>query len=175
MKRISEKEIFKTKLFTLKDITLETNRNTTVTYQILEKADTSLIVPLLDNNTVILIKEYFYAVDQWLIGLPKGRIENGSNPLETANRELQEEVGYKAQNLDKLGTLTMSPGYQTQKTHVFLARDLIKSKLSGDEDYKIEVIKYPLDKFEDLIDQGLLNESRAIAALYLTQRFLEKN
>ncbi len=172
MKRISEKEIFKTKLFTVKDIILKTDENKTVTYQILEKTDTSLIVPLLNNQTVLLIREYFYAIDQWLIGLPKGRIEKDSDPLETANRELQEEIGYKAQNLDKLGTLTMSPGYSTQKTHVFLARDLIKSKLSGDEDYKIEVIKYPLDKFEDLIDQGLLNESRAITALYLTRRFL---
>ena len=57
MKRISEKEVFKTKLFTVKNIVLETDRNSTVTYQILEKADTSLIVPLLDNKTVLLIKD----------------------------------------------------------------------------------------------------------------------
>lgn len=170
-KRIGEKVIFKTKLFTLKDIDIQFN-NKKVTYQILEKRDTALIVPINKKGELILVREYFYAIDEYQWCLPKGSIEKGHDDLTTANKELQEEIGFKAGKLDKLGVLTMSPGYLTQRTHVFLAQDLTESKLEGDEEEELEVIKYPFDKFEELIDQGKLTEARAIAALYLAKRFL---
>jgi ADP-ribose diphosphatase len=173
IKRIGEKEIFKTKLFTIKDITLQSDSQTVV-YQILEKNNTALLVPVLPNGDVIFVKEYFAAIDEYQLALPKGRVEDGDNELERANKELQEEVGYKAAILTKLAVVTMSPGYLTQKTHVFLAQDLIESSLEGDELEKLEVVTYPLEKFEELIDKGKLTESRVIAALYLAKRKLAR-
>lgn len=174
MKRLSEKEIFKTKVFTIKDIVLETTSGKKVTYQILEKKDTALIVPLLNNTTLLLTREYFYAIDRYQLSLPKGRIDEGESELQAANRELQEEIGFKSQNLVNLGELTMSPGYLTQKTHIFLARDLVRSKIPGDEEEEIEVINYPFSDFEKLIDEGKLTEARVIAALYLARRYMDK-
>lgn len=171
MKRISEKTVFKNKVFHIKDLVIKLNKKI-FNFSILEKDNTSLLVPLTNNNKVIFIKEYFAAIDKYQVALPKGRIENGLNELETANKELQEEIGYKANRLDKIATLTMSPGYFTQKTNVFLARDLIKSKLPGDEDSISEIFEYPLTKFEELIETGQLTESRMISALFLTKRFL---
>lgn len=171
-KRIGEKVIFQTNLFTLKDIDIEFDHKK-VTYQILEKSDTSLIVPINENGELILVKEYFCAIDEYQLGLPKGKIDESHDDSTTANKELQEEIGFKAGKLDKLGTLTMSPGYLTQKTHIFLARDLTESKLDGDEEETLEVIYYPFNKFEELIDQGKLTEARMIAALYLARRFLK--
>lgn len=173
-RRLREKVIFQTKVFTLKDIDIEFDHKK-VTYQILEKPDTSLIVPINEKGELILVREYFYAVDEYQLGLPKGKIDKGHDDLITANKELQEEIGFKAGKLDKLGTVTMSPGYLTQKTHIFLARELTESKLEGDEEETLEVVYYPFDKFEELIDQKELTEARMIAALYLTRRFLEKN
>lgn len=172
-KRVGEKVIFQTKLFTLKDIDIEFDHKK-VTYQILEKADTSLMVPINEKGELVLVKEYFCAIDEYQLGLPKGKIDPGHNDLATANKELQEEIGFKAGKLDKLGTLTMSPGYLTQKTHIFLARELTESKLDGDEEEALEVVYYPFDKFEELIDQDKLTESRMIAALYLARSFLKK-
>src|SRR3989344_2461774 len=120
-KRLKEKEIFKTKLFTIKDIDIDFNGER-VTYQIVEKRDTALIVPITPDGKLILLKEYFAAIDEYQFSLPKGRVEKGEKELDTANKELQEEAGYKAKSLKNLGTLTMSPGYLTQKTHVFLVR-----------------------------------------------------
>ncbi len=173
IKRVGEKDIFKTKLFTIKDIVLQKEDGDEVTYQIMEKADTALIVPIDKNNNLLLVKEYFYAIEEYQLGLPKGRIDPGLNDTETANKELQEEIGYKAKKLDKLGVLTMSPGYLTQKTHVFLARDLIPSKLTGDEIEELEIIHHPFEDFEQLIEQGKLTEGRMIAALYLARKFLK--
>ncbi len=175
IKRLREKEIFKTKLFTIKDIDLQLENGNEVTYQIMEKADTALIVPINSNGELILVKEYYYAINEYQYGLPKGRIELGSDDLETANKELQEEIGYKANKLDELGVLTMSPGYLTQKTHVFLARDLVPSRLEGDEPEQLEIIEYPFANFEELIAEGKLTESRMIAALFLAKKFMESS
>ncbi len=174
MKRIGEKEIFKTKLFRIKDIDIQTRDDKHVTYQILEKRDAALIVPITEQGNILLINEYFAAIDEYQLSLPKGRIEEGSNELETANKELQEEVGYRAKKIEFLGAVTMSPGYLKQRTHIFLARDLVESKLPGDEDEELEVSEYPFSQFEDLIEKGKITEARVITALFLARSYLKK-
>lgn len=172
-KRIGEKIIFQTKLFTIKDIDIAYDHKQ-ITYQIIEKNNTALIVPINEKGELILVREYFSAIDEYQLGLPKGKIDSDHDDLTTANKELQEEIGLKAGRLDKLRIVTMSPGYMTQKTHIFLARDLTENKMEGDEEEVLEVIHYPFDKFEELIDQGKLTESRMITALFLAKRFLNK-
>lgn len=172
IKRISEKEIFKTKIFTIKELELELDTGRRVTRQILDKGDTSLIVPLTNYKELILVREYFPAIDEYQLGLPKGRIDRGKNPIETANKELQEEIGFKANKLYELGVLTMSPGYISQKTYIFLARELTVSKLIGDEMEELEVVLYPFEKFEELITQKKITEARMIAALFLAKNFI---
>lgn len=169
IKRIDEKEVFRTKFMTVKDIELSSPKGKT-TYQIVEKRDTALIVPLTNNLEVIFVKEFFVAINEYGLSLPKGRIDEGSDPFKTASKELQEEIGYNANKLKKLVVFTMSPGYLTQRTHVFLAQDLVESKLNGDELEPLEIIKYPLNEFERLIEDGQLNEARVIAALYLAKK-----
>ncbi|MEK6888108.1 MAG: NUDIX domain-containing protein [Candidatus Aenigmatarchaeota archaeon] len=169
--KLGEKEIFKTKLFTVKDINLKFGKKH-VTYQIVEKRDTAPAVPVQDGK-LFLIKEYFTAINETQISLPKGRIENGEDEVETVNKELQEEINYKASKLDKLAVLTMSPGYLTQKTHVFLARNLTKSKQKGDEEEKPKLFVCNFNDFEKLIKNGELTEARAIAALYLAKNFMK--
>lgn len=171
-KRLSEKTIFQNKVFQIKDIEVELNGKHKA-FSILEKGNTALLVPITLNNEVVFIKEYFAAIDEYQVALPKGRIEKGLNELETANKELQEEIGYKANKLTHIATLTMSPGYMTQKTFVYLAENLIKSKLEGDEDNIDEILTYPLADFENLIDQEKLTESRMISALFLARKHLE--
>jgi hypothetical protein len=90
-----------------------------------------------------------------------------------ANRELQEEVGYRADRLDFLGELRPWSKYLAVRTRVYLARDLRESALPGDEAYEIGVERVPLAAFEALVDQGRLRDARAIAALHLARRFLE--
>lgn len=174
VKRQNEKEIFKSKIFTIKELELELESGKRVTRQILEKGDSALIVPITNNKELILVKEYFPAINEYQLGLPKGRIDPGMDAFATANKELQEEIGYKAKKLDELAVLTLSPGYITQKTHIFLARELVESKLVGDELEELEIVLYPFDKFEELFTQKKITEARMIAALYLARKFLKK-
>ena len=172
VKRVGEREIFKTKLFTIKDVDLVSQKGN-FTFQILEKRDTAMIVPVLGED-VLFIKEYFAAIDAYSLSIPKGQIDEGHEMLVTANKELQEEIGFKAGKIDYLTTLTMSPGYLTQKTHVFIAQELTESKLDGDEIEELEVVRYPFAKFEELIEKGEITEARVIAALFLAQKKLQE-
>jgi len=174
IKRVGEKVIFQTKFFTIKDVDLANDAGTRGTYQIIEKGKSALIVPLLGDQ-VVLVREYFPAIDKYQLGLPKGRIDEGRDEISTANKELQEEIGYKAEKIDLLGILTMSPGYIKHDTHIFLARDLVESKLVGDEMEVLEVVKYPFVDFEGLINRGEITEARMIAALFMAKSFLVDN
>ncbi len=174
VKRVGERVAFQGNIFTLKHVDFELEGKK-ITYEIAEKNDTAMMVPLTKNGSILFVKEYFAAINEHQLGLPKGRVENSENPLETANKELQEEIGYKAGKLAKLGVLTITPGYFTQKTHVFLATELTESKILGDELEELEVIEHPLAKFEELIGSGQLTEARMIAALYMAKKFLDQS
>lgn len=172
-KRLTRRDIFKTKLFTIKDVDLQYKNGKIKTHQIIEKPDVSIIVPLTKDGQILFVREYSTAHDEYRLDLPGGKIEPDDTPSDTAIKELQEEIGYKPGKLDELGMLTISPGYITQKSHIFLARELVKSKLEGDEEEELEIVEYPFEKFEELIESGELNEARAIAALYLARKFLK--
>jgi len=173
-KRLSTKEIFQRGRFLLKDVDLELDNGDKVTFQYWDKRDTAMIVPLTKEGEIIFITEYQVAHDIPMLSLPKGRIEDGELSVDIANKELQEEIGYKATTLDKIATFTTIPGYISGKTHVYLARDLVESKLKGDETWTLTLSRYPLKNFERLVDEKRLTESRMIASLYEARRFLSR-
>jgi len=146
-----------------------------VTFQFWDKADSAIIVPVLDNGDVIFIREYQAAFDSQMLSLPKGRVEKNEDPIEVASKELQEEIGYKANSLEKIVEVTINPGYISGKTHIYLARNLVENRLQGDEVWEITITKYPLKNFEELIDKGELTEARIITALYEARRFLKNS
>lgn len=175
VKRISTKKIFQKGRFLIRDVNIKLESGKIATFQFWDKADSAMIVPVLDNGDVIFIREYQVAFDTLMLSLPKGRIEENEVSMEVANKELQEEIGYKANSLEKIAIVTISPGYISSKTHIYLARDLVESSLEGDEVWEVTTTKYPLKNFEELIDKKELNEARMITALYETRRFLKKN
>jgi ADP-ribose diphosphatase len=131
-----------------------------------------IIVPLLDRDTVLLVREYAAGLQRYELGLPKGRIEAGEAVYDAANRELKEEVGYGAGRLHQLTTLSLAPNYLEHTTEVVVAEDLYAEKLPGDEPEELEVVSWRLDKLDELIAGGECSEARSIAALFMTQRYL---
>jgi ADP-ribose diphosphatase len=131
-----------------------------------------LVVPMLDSETVLLIREYAAGSDDYQLGLPKGRIEPGEDPLQAADREMREEVGYGARDLRLLKTLSIAPAYIQHQTHIVLAQDLFADKQPGDEPEPIEVVPWRLADWPSLMARPDLTEARSIAALYLTREFL---
>src|SRR5690349_535857 len=136
--------------------------------------DGTMVVALTAKGEVLLQTEFSPAYDRPVYYLPGGGIEEGETALESADRELQEEAGYKAERLDYLGELYPFMKYLHGCFHLFLARDLTPNKLQGDETTEIIVKPIPFADFEQLIADGRLQDSNVITALYMARNFLAK-
>ena len=133
-----------------------------------------VVVPMLDAQTVLLVREYAAGVHRYELGLVKGRIDAGESPVEAANRELMEEAGYGARNVTVLRGLTLAPSYMSHQTHLVLARDLYPQRLAGDEPEELEVVPWRLDALGELILREEFSEGRSIAALFIAREWLQQ-
>jgi len=131
-----------------------------------------MIVAMLDEEHAVLIEEYCGGTDEYELSLPKGLIEPGEDILAAANRELKEEAGFGAHQLELLTELSLSPGYMSQKIQVVLATDLYPETLLGDEPEPMRVDKVNLRELSSLIEHPQFSEGRALAALYLVRDLL---
>ena len=133
-----------------------------------------IVVAMLDDETVVMVKEYAAGLHHYELGLVKGRLEIGESILEGAQRELKEEAGYGAKNLEELTVLSLAPGYMTHITHVVLARDLYPDKLVGDEPEELEIVPWPIADLHTLVQRPDCTEGRSIAALFIAREFLQR-
>jgi len=131
-----------------------------------------IIVPMRDDDTVLLVREYGVGVDRYELGLPKGRLDRDETVEQGANRELKEEIGFGARHLKILSTLSLSPAYMTSMTHVVLAQDLYPERLQGDEPEELEVVPWKLSELHTLLGHEEVSEGRSIAALFIAREFL---
>ena len=133
-----------------------------------------MVAPMLDDDTVLLIREYAVGLEQYELGLPKGVIDAGEDNLTAANRELQEEAGFAARQFQSLKTLATAPGYLSHTIDLIVAEDLYASRLDGDEPEPLEVVPWKLSELDTLLTRNDCNSARTIAALYLVRDFLQQ-
>ena len=133
-----------------------------------------VVVPMLDEETVLLVREYAAGVHRYELGLVKGRIDAGESPIEAANRELMAEAGYGARDLQVLRSITLAPVYMSHQTHLVLARDLYPQRLPGDEPEELEVVPWKLDDLGELILREDFSEGRTIASLFIAREWLRQ-
>jgi len=164
------------KVFKIEQLDLEFSNGEKRTYERLRSRGLGavIVVPMIDDDTVLLISEYAAGLHHYELGLVKGRREAGESVLESAERELKEEVGYGAHKLVELTTLSLAPGYMTHTTQVVLASDLYPEKLVGDEPEELEIIPWPLADLHTLVQRPDCTEGRSIAALYIARDYLQQ-
>ncbi len=134
-----------------------------------------MIVPMLDENTMLLVREYCAGTHSYELGFPKGLIDPGELAQEAANRELKEEIGYGADKLTSIREVMMAPAFFNAKMTIFLAQGLYEEKLVGDEPEPLEVVPWQLDNYQALLDETNFNEARSIAALMLVKDYFTAN
>ncbi|QFU24923.1 ADP compounds hydrolase NudE [Shewanella eurypsychrophilus] len=132
-----------------------------------------MVVPVLNGETLLLGREYAAGTHTYELGFPKGLIDPGEEAHEAANRELQEEIGFGAKKLTHLMEVSLAPGYFSSKMQIFIAEDLYESVLEGDEPEPIEMVPWPLNQWQSLLEQDDFSESRSISALFLAQKYLK--
>lgn len=131
-----------------------------------------LVVPMLDDNTMLLVREYAAGLHNYQLGFPKGLIDPGETPEQAANRELREEIGYGAKQLITLKSVTMAPAFFSASMTLFVGLDLYPEQLVGDEPEPLEIVPWKLSDADALLAQPDFTEARSVAALLLLQRWL---
>ena len=129
-----------------------------------------MVVPFLDPDTLLLVREYAAGLHNYQLGFPKGLIDPGETPEQAANRELKEEIGYGAGELIALKSVTMAPQFFSATMHIYIARNLYPEQLPGDEPEPLELVPWQLQNIDALLEQDDFTEARSIAALLLMLR-----
>ena len=131
-----------------------------------------MVVPV-HGEEFLLGREYAAGTHSYELGFPKGLVDPGETHAQAANRELQEEIGFGARKLTHLMELSLAPGYFASKMQIFVAEDLYESRLQGDEPEPIELVRWPLSQWSELLLEDDFSESRSVSALFLAQKHLK--
>lgn len=131
-----------------------------------------VVVPMLDHETVLLVREYAAGLHRYELGLVKGRMDARETPVQAANRELKEEAGYGARRLDVLRAMSLAPTYMSHQSWLVLARDLYPERLPGDEPEELEVVPWKLAALDQLMLREDFSEGRSLAGLFIAREWL---
>ncbi len=133
------------------------------------------VVAITKNNEVVLVKQYRHGVQEVLLELPGGVVDDGENPLEGAKRELMEETGYSAGNIIEVGRLYPNPAIQQNTLYCYLATDV---ELTGeqhlDDAEEIEVQLVPLEELIEMTRQGKFLHALNVAVLFQALAYLKR-
>jgi ADP-ribose pyrophosphatase len=157
-------------------LTIELPDGARVKREVVQHPGAVAIVPLVrrgDAWEVLLVRQFRTAANRPMLEIPAGTLEPGEAPDLAAIRELQEETGHKPGKLDSLGGEYTAPGYTTEFIHLYLATNLTESRLTGDADEFIEIVRLPLDEAVRRVVAGEIQDGKTMAGLLLAARRVE--
>jgi ADP-ribose pyrophosphatase len=163
---IDSKEVFSGRVFS---VTVDTVREAEHTYvrEVVHHAGSAVILPAFDDGTIALVKQYRHPAVKYLLELPAGTLNDRERPEVGAARELEEELGLRAGNLEKLSEFFVSPGFCEEKMWIYLATDLTPTTQRLDEDEFIEMIRLPIDGALQMVADGEIEDAKTIIGLLL--------
>jgi ADP-ribose diphosphatase len=181
-KHLQKPEILKvetvasSRLFTIESVDLTFSNGVQRVYERMRPSNREavMIVPVIGDD-LLLIHEYAVGIDSYELGFPKGLIDPGETVFEAANRELMEEVGYGAHQLEFLTKLTMAPSYFSSRMNIVIAKGLYPQSLEGDEPEPLPQTRWPISRMLELLKEPDFNEARNVSALFLAHDFLTRN
>ena len=169
-RRLSSRRVYTGKVLSLDLDEVEEPGGVHTRREVVRHAGSVAVLAVQDDGTIVLVRQYRYPVDDYVWELPAGRLDEGESPEEAAQRELQEEIGFKAGTLRRIAFFHTTPGFCDESMHVFRATGLRASKAEGDEDERIEVQAFSLADLEAMIDRGEIREGKTLVAILLELR-----
>ena len=131
-------------------------------------------VPLLSNGKIILIRQYRYPLRKVMIELPAGKLERGEKPEMCAIRELEEEIGYKANKITFLTNIHPAIGFANEKMWLYFAKDLKKTNQKLDSDEFLEIMPTKLEDALEMVWNGEITDVKTIIGLIWADKVLRK-
>jgi ADP-ribose diphosphatase len=172
----ARKQVAKSRLFSVEQLNLTFSNGEQREYERIPGGGRGavMVVPMLDSETLLLVREYCAGTHSYELGFPKGLVDEGETPEQAANRELKEEIHYGSEQFQHLSQMMLAPAFFNAKMDVFIAYNLYSEELLGDEPEELEVVPWPLKNYQELLQQPDFKEARSIAALMLAVDRLRK-
>jgi len=153
-----------------KVVTLDIDRVTlpngaTIDLETIRHPGAAAIVPLKDEGTVVLIRQFRHAAGGFIYEIPAGKLHSGEDPVQCASRELEEEVGFRASSYELLASIFTAPGFADEVIHIYKATGLTKGRQQLDPDEVLEVVEMPLAEAVAKIEDGTIRDAKTIVGL----------
>ena len=165
MKLLNRKNIYKGYCFDLFEDQVVWVNGKTLDRVLIQHPGISVMLPVLDADRLILVNQYRYGAQTNLWELPAGTIDVGEAPLACAQRELQEEIGFKAESWTPVISCYSSPHYSSEMIHAFVAEDLVKTETNLDDDEVIEVRVFTSDEVKEMLQSGQIIDAKSLITL----------
>ncbi len=165
------------KVFNLIVDEIEYGSGTRALREVVEHPGGAIIVPMLDANTVLLVRQFRYPTKEYLYELPAGRLGKNEYPMQCAARELKEETGYHATSLDLLTAIYTTPGFCTEKLYIYLATQLartVRGQQLEEGEHDLTVHPVSLNAAVEMIERGEIADGKTICGILLADRHLKK-
>lgn len=164
-KVLSEETKYQGKVFTVKKLKIQLPDGKLADRDIVEHNGGAAICAVDDEGYIYTVVQYRIATGGEMIEIPAGKVENGENPRECAIRELTEETGLKAGNITHIASYYATPGYCTEKLHIYFATGLTIGNPDRDEGEFLHVRKYKIDELMKMIEEGKITDGKTIIAV----------
>lgn len=172
-KTISSEVVFDGRIITVRKDKAEIEDGTIADRELVVHSGGVCVVPLTDDNRIIMVRQFRYAFGEPLLEIPAGKLEIGEEHRSAALRELKEETGAECGRFDYLGVCYPSVAYLTEKIHMYLARGLKFGKSKLDEGEFLDVITLPIDEAVQMIMDGKIPDAKTQIAVLKTKMLLD--
>jgi ADP-ribose pyrophosphatase len=169
---MSDQILLTTKKFAVREVVIDKGEDK-YSRTMVKHPGAVVVVTIDAEGKLILEKQWRFAAGKITLELPAGTLDEGEDPKDCAQRELQEEIGYKAGKIERIGGFYSAPGFCSEYLTLFLAQDLEPSQLQPDAHEDIEIVRYTLDEAVELIKNGMISDAKTIAGI-LQYRLLKE-
>lgn len=169
-KIVSQKSVFKTKLFNVKEVVFETKNGKKKIHHIAERASVVSVFPLTDQYEIYLISQYRYTLQKKVMEAVAGYVEGRETTVAAAKRELKEETGIETHQLEELARAEVAGSVFKGKIYLFLAKGLEIGEDKLEEDEEIEIVKMPLESAVEKVMTGEINHSASMIGILLLDK-----
>jgi len=166
--------MYQGRVFTLEKENVTLGNGHTTDLDVIHHPGAAAMVPLTGDRQVLMLQQYRHAIRQDIWEIPAGTLERGENPETCARREVEEETGYRATHLIRLGKIIPVPGYSNETITLFLCTGLTATEQNLDRDEQIAVQPIPLSKALLMISNGEILDAKTITGLFMTRDYLDK-
>ncbi len=171
-KTLSSRTVFEGRIVTVKLDSAQLPNGVQASREVVEHPGGVCVLALQEDGTVPLVRQFRYPLGHTMLELPAGKLEAGEDPLAAAIRELGEEVGLEPGGMTDLGHIYVSPGFCTEKLHMYLARDVKSVPVHPDEDEFLEIVYMSFEQLTDKVMSGEIRDAKTVATVLKTRALL---